>query len=60
MKIIKISEYDPVALETAKTEAIKALRHLQKKVNDQHAKADEIPKFISDLRDFIHELEDMS
>ena len=60
MKILKTSGYDPIAFETAKTEAIQALRQLEKRVNDQHAKADEIPKFISDLRDFIHELEDMA
>ena len=60
MKTIRISGYDPIAQETAKAEAINSLRLLQQQVNNQNVSADEIPRFIAQLRDFLNDLKQIS
>ena len=60
MKVLRTSGYDPIARETAMTEAMQAFRTLQRQVNNGYANSNELKIFVAELRDFLNQLEEMS
>jgi hypothetical protein len=54
-QLCKMAKYDPIARETIMNDAIETLTSLQVGINNQSTKADELPKFITELREFLHD-----